>query len=194
MKAFLARLLTLPRGQKRWLMVGADLLLLPGALWAAYVLRFAEVLPDPALQVWWLFPATALLGILIFSRLGLYRTVVRFMGMRAIWLVAAGVALLAAPLLEEIVFRGLVHNALARVLGPHRRWGIILLSAVIFTLIHLGAVLPYALGSLFMLAIVLGWLYERTGSLWPPIVVHFLFNALNTIMAWQVDLEMPVPS
>jgi len=96
MKAFFARLLTLPRGRKRWLMVGADLLLLPGALWAAYVLRFAEVLPDPARALWWLFPVTALLGVVIFSRLGLYRTVVRFMGMRAIWLVAAGVALLAA--------------------------------------------------------------------------------------------------
>ena len=96
MKAFVARLLILPRGQKRWLMVGADLLLLPGALWAAYLLRFAEVLPDPARALWWLFPVTALLGVVIFSRLGLYRTVVRFMGMRAIWLVAAGVALLAA--------------------------------------------------------------------------------------------------
>ncbi len=105
-----------------------------------------------------------------------------------------GVALVAAPLLEEIVFRGLLHNALARVIGQHRRWGIILLSAAVFTVIHLGAVVPYALGSLLMLAIVLGWLYERTGSLWPPIVVHFLFNALNTIMAWQVDLEMPVAS
>ena len=95
MKGSVTRLLTLPRDRKRWLMVGADLILLPGALWVAYVLRFADILPEPMRQAWWLFPATALVGVLIFSRLGLYRTVVRFMGTRAIWSVAAGVFLLA---------------------------------------------------------------------------------------------------
>jgi len=112
MKGSVTRLLTLPRDRKRWLMVGADLILLPGALWVAYVLRFADILPEPMRQAWWLFPATALFGVLIFSRLGLYRTVVRFMGTRAIWSVAAGVSLLAllmfsaAGLLQTGITRG----------------------------------------------------------------------------------------
>jgi FlaA1/EpsC-like NDP-sugar epimerase len=99
MKGSVTRLLTLPRDRKRWLMIGADLLLLPAALWGAYAMRFAQVLPEAMVDVWWLFPATALLGVLIFSRLGLYRTVVRFMGTRAIWSVAAGVSLLALVIL-----------------------------------------------------------------------------------------------
>jgi FlaA1/EpsC-like NDP-sugar epimerase len=95
MNGTVTRLLTLPRGRKRWLMIGADLLLLSAALWGAYAMRFAQILPELMFDVWWFFPVTALIGVLIFSRLGLYRTVVRFMGTRAIWSVAAGVSLLA---------------------------------------------------------------------------------------------------
>ena len=95
MKGSMTGLLTLPRDRKRWLMIGADVLLVPAALWGAYAMRFAQVVPEAMVEVWWLFPATALIGVLVFSRLGLYRTVVRFMGTRAIWSVATGVSLLA---------------------------------------------------------------------------------------------------
>jgi len=39
------------------------------------------------------------------------------------------------------------------------------------------------LPSLFVLAVVLGWLYERTGSLLPSVLVHMGFNAINIALA-----------
>ena len=36
---------------------------------------------------------------------------------------------------------------------------------------------------LLVLGLVLGWMYERTGSLWPGIVLHTGFNALNIVLA-----------
>ncbi len=101
------------------------------------------------------------------------------------------VVLLAAPLLEEIVFRGLMHNVLAHLLGERHRWTIILIASIIFTLVHAGIVGTYGLGGLFVLSITLGWLYERTGSLWPPIVLHLLFNAVNTLIAFAIEHPLP---
>lgn len=91
-------LLSLPRGQKRWLMVTADLVMLPLALWSAYVLRLAEPFPPAMLSGWWLFLLVPVAGVLIFIRLGLYRAVVRYMGWQAIWTVSVGVMILAAVL------------------------------------------------------------------------------------------------
>ncbi|WP_299178349.1 nucleoside-diphosphate sugar epimerase/dehydratase [uncultured Neptuniibacter sp.] len=90
------RVLTLGRQYKKVIMVLADLLFLPLALWSGYALRLAEWWPssylEPALI---LFVMTPLLGVLIFMRLGLYRAVVRFMGAQAILAVIKGVVLLA---------------------------------------------------------------------------------------------------
>ncbi|WP_019024014.1 MULTISPECIES: nucleoside-diphosphate sugar epimerase/dehydratase [unclassified Thioalkalivibrio] len=94
----LERLLRLPRGKKRWLMVAADAVMLPLALWSGFMIRLAEPVPDIMLETWWLFPLVVLVGIPVFVRLGLYRAVVRFMGTRAIWAVGTGVVLLALVL------------------------------------------------------------------------------------------------
>jgi FlaA1/EpsC-like NDP-sugar epimerase len=97
-------LLGLPRDRKRWLMVAADLVMLPLALWSAYMLRFAEPFPAMMQAGWPLFLLAPLAGILIFVRLGLYRAVVRYMGARAIWTVSLGVLMLAAVLLVASFF------------------------------------------------------------------------------------------
>jgi len=88
-------------------------------------------------------------------------------------------AVLIAPVLEEAIFRGLFQSVMAEVLGASMRWPIVLISAMVFSLIHVGAADWQALPGLFVLGVVLGWLYERSGSLWPGIVVHVGFNALN---------------
>ena len=97
-------LLALPRDRKRWLMVAADLVMLPLALWSAYMLRLAEPFPAMMQAGWPLFLLAPLAGVLIFARLGLYRAVVRYMGARAIWTVSLGVLLLAAVLLVASFF------------------------------------------------------------------------------------------
>jgi len=91
-------------------------------------------------------------------------------------------ALVVAPLLEEVIFRGLVQTAFLSVTGRGRRWWVVIIAAGIFTGMHAGQ--PWqVLPSLFVLGVVLGWLYERTGSLWPSMLVHAGFNAVNVALA-----------
>ncbi len=92
------RLLALPRSKKRWLMVLADVVMLPLALWSGFAIRLAEPFPPIMLETWWLFPLVVLVGIPLFVKLGLYRAVVRFMGSRTIWAVGSGVVILALVL------------------------------------------------------------------------------------------------
>lgn len=105
--------------------------------------------------------------------------------------VMIGSAILIAPPLEELIYRGFVQTTLLDLLGPARRWTTIFAASVIFTLIHLGAVNIVALPVLYILAITLGWLYERTASLWPGILVHALFNLVNVWMAMHMTGDTP---
>ncbi|MCV6622694.1 MAG: polysaccharide biosynthesis protein [Cellvibrionaceae bacterium] len=90
------RILNTRRYVKKMIMVVADLIALPLALWSGFALRLADLWPDAYLtEALWLFILTPVLGIFIFMRLGLYRAVVRFMGAQAIVAVAKGVTLLA---------------------------------------------------------------------------------------------------
>lgn len=101
------------------------------------------------------------------------------------WWTTAGLlasAVLVAPLTEEIIFRGLIQTSLLNALGWGKRWTVIVLASLIFAGMHAGQ--PWqTLPSLFVLALVLGWLYERTGSLWPSVLVHAGFNAINAALA-----------
>lgn len=77
-----------------------------------------------------------------------------------------------APLIEEFLFRGAIEGHLLRQGQSPRK--AILLSALIFGLIHLNPVqIPFA----FCLGLVFGWLYYRTGSVVPGILGHFLNNS-----------------
>jgi len=92
------RLVRLPRSQKRWLMVLADVVMLPLALWSGFVIRLAEPFPPIMFETWWLFPLVVMVGIPVFVKLGLYRAVIRFMGSRTVWAVGSGVIILALTL------------------------------------------------------------------------------------------------
>ncbi len=96
-------------------------------------------------------------------------------------------AVVAAPVLEEVIFRGLVQTALVGMFGWGHRWIALIAASVVFAGVHTNQ--PWqVLPSLFVLAMVMGWLYERTGSLWPSVIVHAGFNAVNVALAmgwWQ---------
>ncbi|MFN4262991.1 MAG: polysaccharide biosynthesis protein [Thioalkalivibrionaceae bacterium] len=82
------------------MMVGADLVALPFALWSAFALRLSTLWSASIGDILiWLAPVVALTGVFLFARLGLYRAVVRFMGARVIWTVATGVVALALVLM-----------------------------------------------------------------------------------------------
>lgn len=99
------RLTTLSRAKKRLIMVAADLVALPMALWSAYALRFAEWWPGRYIEpFWWLFLVIPVVGVFVFARLGLYRAVVRFMGPQALWAVVKGSGLLAVMMWATAFF------------------------------------------------------------------------------------------
>ncbi|MEX2214535.1 MAG: CPBP family intramembrane glutamic endopeptidase [Phycisphaeraceae bacterium] len=98
-------------------------------------------------------------------------------------------ALLVAPIMEEIIFRGLVQTALQEATHYRMRWVMIVVSGAIFCAIHAGIVQWQALPGLFALGIILGWLYERHGSLLPGILLHMLFNLANIGLAIAIQKE-----
>ena len=74
------------------------------------------------------------------------------------------------PFYEELFFRGYVQNAMA---GRWGRWVGIIGSGLAFGLFHL---IPLQAIAATTLGIVAAWLYDRTGSLWPAIVLHMVNN------------------
>jgi len=82
-------------------------------------------------------------------------------------------AILLAPVVEEMLFRGILYPAIKRSGHPHvALW----CTSIAFAAIHcnLATFVP-----LTFLALLLVWLYERAGNLLAPITAHSLFNALN---------------
>jgi FlaA1/EpsC-like NDP-sugar epimerase len=95
------RLTLLPQTAKSLLMVAADLLVLPLALWSAIVLRLGE-LPLTAGPPWWAYAMTILVTLPLFLHMGLYRAVIRYLETRAFTLVI-GVSLAAAAIFAVLV-------------------------------------------------------------------------------------------
>jgi uncharacterized protein len=98
-------------------------------------------------------------------------------------LFAVVLAVLIAPVLEEVVFRGALHGALRERVGV---WPAAVLSSGVFAAIHLEIVTssPAFLLQLFVLGLVFVWLYERTGNLVAPTVAHLVFNAVSISLVY----------
>jgi membrane protease YdiL (CAAX protease family) len=110
-------------------------------------------------------------------------------GARSWWMrIYLGVfAIVLAPVAEEFIFRGMLYPFVKQLGSPRCAW--FGLSAL-FALIHLdaGTLVP-----LFVLALALTWLYEKTDNLLAPITAHALFNAANLVMLFFAQ-NFPVPS
>jgi len=78
-----------------------------------------------------------------------------------------------APVVEELVFRGAVLRALLNACRYH--WVAITLSALAFAIVHANpAQMPHA----FLMGLMLGWMYYRTKSVIPGIMVHWVNNTV----------------
>lgn len=106
-------------------------------------------------------------------------------------------AVVVAPLWEELLFRGYIQTLLREGFirfreadelretdavsvdrpRPLESWLAILLTSALFTAVHPLWMMP----PIFCLSICFGLAYERTGSLWVPIVMHASFNGLMTV-------------
>ena len=92
----------------------------------------------------------------------------------------AGVALLivvvvvGAPLVEELVYRGLLQGAVGRRLPQWGGWLALILVAAMFALVHF---VPIEYPGLFLVGLVLGVCALRTGRLGMSVLAHLAFNA-----------------
>lgn len=106
------------------------------------------------------------------------------------------VAVIVAPLLEELLFRGLIQTMLVSHLSYVARgapndegettrsgWGVwlaIAISSGLFAMMHAN---PGHWPALFVLSVCLGYAYEKSGSLFRPIFIHSFFNVVSIAAA-----------
>ena len=86
-----------------------------------------------------------------------------------VWIVI--LVVVAAPIFEEFIFRGLIFGGLRRTLGLALS---VLASAAIFALVHP----PFSVIPVFGLGVATALVYERTRMLLAPIAVHAVYNAI----------------
>ena len=93
-----------------------------------------------------------------------------------VWFFIVGALL--APLIEEIFFRGFLFQ------GLRARYGWVsgmLLSSGIFAVAHLD---PVSLIPTFILGCVLAYLYHRSNSVWPGVILHVMVNTFGLLAAY----------
>jgi hypothetical protein len=86
------------------------------------------------------------------------------------------VVVIGAPVVEEIVYRGLLQQGLERSINPKVA---LVVTAAIFAAIHLQ---PVEFPGLFAFALVLGWGYQKTQRLGLSIITHMAFNACGLLV------------
>jgi membrane protease YdiL (CAAX protease family) len=87
------------------------------------------------------------------------------------WLLLAGIVV--APIVEELFFRGFVYAGLAQRYSWRKA---ALISSALFALIHLQ---PLAIVPIFLLGYLFAYLYERSKSIWPAVLMHVITNGLG---------------
>lgn len=90
---------------------------------------------------------------------------------------------LIGPIMEELIFRGSIFEALRQKKG---KWATILISALLFGLFHLN--FPQGIFALFT-GILLGWITWTTSSIIPALVIHILNNSAAMIVQQFNTLE-----
>lgn len=85
-------------------------------------------------------------------------------------------AVVAAPLIEELIFRGFVFRIMR---GAWSARGAILANALLFAIVHPAMSFP----PVFLLGLASAWLYARSGKLWACILLHAAYNAAILAMS-----------
>jgi uncharacterized protein len=92
-------------------------------------------------------------------------------------LLACVSAAVISPIYEEIFYRGFLYRWLRTRVGLK---GAVLLSSLIFTIVHIPTynVMPVN----FFSGIIFALAYERTGSIWPSVLIHGLTNGTMVLL------------
>jgi membrane protease YdiL (CAAX protease family) len=96
-------------------------------------------------------------------------------------LILAFIAVATAPLMEEMIYRGLLYSALQKISG---QWPAVVIVSVMFAGLHVLQYWPNAgvIGSITLLSVVLTVVRARTGRLLPCFVIHLVFNGVQSII------------
>ena len=95
------------------------------------------------------------------------------------WLLLAGIVV--APVVEELFFRGFLYAGLSQRYSWRRA---AVISSALFALIHLQ---PLAIPPIFILGYIFAYLYRRSGSIWPAVVMHVATNSLGLGAAYLLS-------
>jgi membrane protease YdiL (CAAX protease family) len=140
------------------------------------------------LAIWPLCMGVAQLVVLVSGRpqqhavmLLLHSPKVPSWGITVLWLSAVVVS----PLSEELFFRGLLQTVFRGY--ADRPWIAITLASIAFGMVHINQ--PQYVAALTVLGFALGYLYEHTGSLIGPVLMHILFNARTMIFDYMLHLR-----
>jgi hypothetical protein len=100
---------------------------------------------------------------------------------RAAALATAFAATFTAPLIEELVFRGLLYSSLKRLAGTV--WAVTIVF-LLFALIHVPQYWPSygVIATILLLSFTLTLIRARTGRLLPCFVIHLVFNAIQSVI------------
>jgi uncharacterized protein len=100
---------------------------------------------------------------------------------RAAALTLAVIAVATAPLVEEMIYRGLLYSALQRVIG---KWFAVIVVASMFAGLHVVQYWPNfgAISSITLLSVVLTVIRARTGRLLPCFMIHLVFNGVQSLI------------
>lgn len=95
--------------------------------------------------------------------------------------IIAFVATFTAPFVEEVVYRGVLYSAFQRTLGVPTAF---LLVTFLFAVVHVPQYYPSysTIGLLALLSLILTSIRVKTGNLLPCIVLHTLFNGIQSIL------------
>ena len=89
--------------------------------------------------------------------------------------------IILVPVSEEVLFRGILYPWIKNLGFPRLAiWG----TSLVFAIVHFNM---QGIPALFLLALILTLLYEKTGNLLAPIAAHSLFNALNLAQLYRID-------
>ena len=88
---------------------------------------------------------------------------------------------LAAPILEELIFRGIILDGFLKRYSSRKA---IIMSSVLFGIVHLN---PWQFVSAALLGMFIGWIYSKTHNLLLAILIHFVNNSIAAVMMLVSD-------
>ena len=148
----------------------------PASWWAYVILALAGAYATQIAYVVVMWAIEQLSGVDVSRFTAGNRLPEELRGSPAVWAILGLSVIVAAPLGEELFFRGLVFRALDVSLPV---WLAFLGSGVAFALMHfnIAVVVPFT-----VIGMIFAWAYRASGSLWTTVAAHAIFNTVSFVV------------